>query len=448
MEVRCGSCNKLFRVTDDKITGIGIKFVCTRCGEPVKITRESFEQYKLSKAASPALAVAEVAPAVAVSGTAMSEGAQLTAAIAASPASLDPTATPPVEPSLEEQLPSIFNEPSSLPTPAPASASSPVPPKPEPMSKPVIESKTELKTAPSPTQSEAVKTKRPEVAKPASVPKPEPVSTAASAAPKPKPEPIGAASPAAAKPAPVPKPAPAIQAASATPRPAPMPKPGPVSTAAPAAAKSAPVPPSSTPAREAGQRAALAPIEPVASSGAGKKFLVGIVVLLVIVGGVIFGVRWYLGKASQSVSEVVKTVTTPDGLQIMSVTGVMDPVNGDLVVSGAVENTTDKPRPAWFVVVDVYDGQGAVLTKAKLLSGKQLYTKQDYEVLIKRGMNVQELKQKSLQEQGVVIQPKGTVNFDVRILEPPIGVASFNASLQPFDPVQLFKEIAEEQKQQ
>ena len=51
MEVRCKKCNKLFRVSDDKITGTGIKFPCTRCGEYVRITREDFEHYTLSRSA-------------------------------------------------------------------------------------------------------------------------------------------------------------------------------------------------------------------------------------------------------------------------------------------------------------------------------------------------------------------------------------------------------------
>src|SRR5512147_1766333 len=55
MEVRCGKCNKLFRVSDDKITGRGIKFSCTRCGEYVKITRAEFESYSLAQTAVTAL---------------------------------------------------------------------------------------------------------------------------------------------------------------------------------------------------------------------------------------------------------------------------------------------------------------------------------------------------------------------------------------------------------
>jgi predicted Zn finger-like uncharacterized protein len=52
MEVRCGSCNKVFRVSEDKITGSGIKFACSKCGNPVTITREESEQYfQLNKTA-------------------------------------------------------------------------------------------------------------------------------------------------------------------------------------------------------------------------------------------------------------------------------------------------------------------------------------------------------------------------------------------------------------
>src|SRR5512142_1373049 len=51
MEIRCGKCNKLFRVSNDKITGSGVKFPCTRCGELVKITREAFENYTLAQSA-------------------------------------------------------------------------------------------------------------------------------------------------------------------------------------------------------------------------------------------------------------------------------------------------------------------------------------------------------------------------------------------------------------
>jgi hypothetical protein len=208
---------------------------------------------------------------------------------------------------------------------------------------------------------------------------------------------------------------------------------------------------SSAPAGEAAHPAmplsSLPSAAPAASSGTGKKLPVIIAVLLVILIGAAFGAKWYFGRASQQVSDAVKAVTSPEGLQITSAAGAIDPANQDLVITGVIENTTDKPRPAWYVVADVYDAQNTVLVRVKMLSGKQIYTRRDYDILTKRGQNIQDLKMK-MQEPGIVIQPKSTVNFEIRIMEPPVGIASFNATLQPFDPVQLFKEIVEDQKQQ
>ena len=187
--------------------------------------------------------------------------------------------------------------------------------------------------------------------------------------------------------------------------------------------------------------------KPAASSGVGKKLVIFITVLLIVGAAAVFGAKWYLGRAAERVSDAAKAVTSPEGLQITNASGSIDPVTQDLVITGSVENITDKPRPAWYIVAEVYDAQNTVLIRAKMLSGKQIYTRRDYDILVKRGQNMQDLKKKML-EQGVIIPPKSMVNFEIRIMEPPVGIASFNATLQPFDPVQLFKEIAEDQKRQ
>jgi hypothetical protein len=62
-------------------------------------------------------------------------------------------------------------------------------------------------------------------------------------------------------------------------------------------------------------------------------------------------------------------------------------------------------------------------------------------------VNIQELKAKNLMEQGIVIPAKGSVTFQIRYLQPANGVTSFNALVQPFDPVRLFKELAVEIQQ-
>jgi predicted Zn finger-like uncharacterized protein len=62
MEVQCGACNKLFRVSDDKITGRGIKFPCTRCGEYVRITQEDLQNYTMSRSTVSVLDLFEPKP--------------------------------------------------------------------------------------------------------------------------------------------------------------------------------------------------------------------------------------------------------------------------------------------------------------------------------------------------------------------------------------------------
>jgi hypothetical protein len=158
-----------------------------------------------------------------------------------------------------------------------------------------------------------------------------------------------------------------------------------------------------------------------------------------------YGVFQYVMPSKQSDKESTSELSSIEGLRILNGAGSVEP-NGDLLISGLVENATDKERSAWYVVVDVFDAQGKVLSQIRLLNGKQIYTRKDYDVLAKRGTNIQELKTKILQEHGVIIPAKGSVPFELRYIQPPVGVASFNATLHPFDPVKLFKEIAEEAK--
>ena len=57
---------------------------------------------------------------------------------------------------------------------------------------------------------------------------------------------------------------------------------------------------------------------------------------------------------------------------------------------------------------------------------------------------------------GVFISLTGKLPFNAKtpmeyiqkhVMEPPIGIATFNATLQTFDPLQMMKEAAEEMKQ-
>ena len=377
MEVRCTGCNKLFRVSDDKITGSGIKFGCTRCSTTVKITSEEFERYKLSREAASALASFSPKP----PKPAAPAESELEVWKAGDPAphpdfDLSDPATAAAAMQPEEEHPPVFVKPQPPEPVKPAAPAAPPKTGPAPLSRPV----------------------------------PAAPATAAGAPVAPK----------------------VVQ-----PRPATAPQPKPAASVRPAS-----VPPSASP------RPAPVVIGAVSqgSSGNGKRAVIVLLALILLGAGGFFAKSFFAGTSSSRHAIDLGKEVTPEGLQVMNASGGVDPVSGDLTISGVIENITDTPRPAWYVVVDLLDAQGTTLTQAKLVSGKQFYTRRDMEILARRGSNVQELMMKQLQEQGVVIPARGSVRFEIRILEPPIGVANFNAMLQPFDPVKLHKEMSEAQK--
>jgi hypothetical protein len=155
------------------------------------------------------------------------------------------------------------------------------------------------------------------------------------------------------------------------------------------------------------------------------------------------GAYLYVRSSPPAVKDPGTAMVSIEGLQIINPVGSLD-ANGDLLVSGVLENITDRERAEWYIAVEVFDAKGTALNTIRMLNGKQIYTKRDYELLAKRGANVQELKAKALQARGVVLQPKGKTAFEIRYLQPPDGIASFNATLQPFDPARLLKEIERE----
>lgn len=466
MEIRCGSCNKLFRVSDDKITGKGIKFACSRCGESVKITKEDFDNYTLSQTAVTALDLFEQKAKSAAAPETGAEKATAEKSVSA-PASAAPQSDMPGAATMEpkpsdmpaspvpdflqerdtppvlEPEPTVFDE-----QPLPAEAKHV--PEPEPM--PVME---ERLSGPEPkVKTEAVPESHPETKE---EPKPEPQQTPASKTaleaaatqepiPSAKPEPKPALKPEPrSQPAPMPRPAPVAQPRT-VPKPAGQPRTEPVRKAATAAAASAGSP--AAVKREFARPAAPAPpitvigASPAAPARSGILVILIVVILLALAGT---GVFFYLRSSPKPANEPISALTSMDGLHILSASGSMEP-DGDLLISGEIENTTDKQKNAWYIVVDVFDANGSVINKLRLLNGKQLFTRNDYEIMTKRGMNVKDIKAKTLAEQGVVIPPRGKVPFEVRYLQPPIGVASFNAALHPFDPVRLYRETAEEAK--
>lgn len=413
MEVRCGSCNKLFRVSDDQITGSGIKFPCTRCHEYVKITREDFEHYTMSQSAVSVLDLFEPKPRPAPPLT--PDTAQPASADAMSPAPsmpLDSAAQSSQPDILEIEFPSVGPEPVDS---APAVASEPAAARePEPSMPLKSEPTGEERHEPEPEAliPLAAKSEPPAETQPESLP----ISMAQLRA----------------------------EASSKDER-----GPGPDKPAAPTTSPSR----SEMPPKEISRPSAPSLSRPVERSVIGiqppstlsrlTRVLMVLFITLIIASLAAYGMYLYRQRSS-----IVERVTAPvinltEGLQIFNPQGSIQP-NGDLLITGILENAMEKERNAWYVVAEVYDAQGGVLSRIRLFNGKQIYSRGDYDIMAGRGVNVQELKAKTLQDKDIVIPPKGSINFEMRYFQPPAGIASFNTRVLPFDPDQLNKEMAGE----
>lgn len=388
MEVRCGSCNKLFRIADEKISGSGIKFACSQCGGAVKITREEFEHSVQPKTAEPVLPPAvqqpmkmEVRCGSCNKPFRVSEDKITGSGIKFACSKCGALVT-----ISKEDLESYKRNPDKAGIPVSRSTGSQAPLTAAAVPAPVT----------APTSGDAKKSMSAPAAKPAP-PKPQPPLS------EPKP------------PVPLPR-----EQAKPTVKPR-YDQPGVVRP--PAVSTSSATAPSST---------------------LRQLMVLAFAVLIIVAVGYSAISRF---KASSPVAkEPVPMLTSIDGLEVITTSAVYD-AKGDYVISGDIVNATEVERPAWLVVAEVFDANGALLGTARMLNGIELYTHRDYELLAKRGTNIQELKARNLQEQRSRLLPRGTVHFEITIIEAPAGIVKFYASPQPFDPVQLFKEIIAEQKQ-
>jgi hypothetical protein len=503
MDVRCSGCNKLFRISDEKITGKGIKFTCSKCGEIVKVTREEFEQYQLSlsavsvldsfipqpkkppvgaepgkpetppvfpEAMPPAAETLQQEPPVSMqTAAAVHEAASAETAIPDFLQEKEEPAAFESSPFIEfpqESTPESIARDTSVPAnenPFDNTAEQKAPEREETVSAPTASVEPVMMEAPvAPSQ-----TPLPERETKKEAPEPEPTERQASS-PEPAVVAPQAFTPEAAEKAEVPqtrqeqKP---VLAAVAEPKVAekvpvtpPEPEKRPVSKpaiegqAVPAEkAKPTPQPKPVSPATAQPQkrtppRPAAAPQSKVvtaapqkAGSGNMTIQIITAVILLALIGA---GAYFLLTPESKAPSG---PMVSPAGLRIENI-GYQAEANGDLLITGTVVNETDKPQDAWMVVVDAFDASGGVIKKMRVFKGKQLYSKSDYDILQKRGVNIQELKSQIHGNPGIIIPPKGSVNYEVRYLQSPPSIANLQAILQPYDPVRLEKEIAAETK--
>jgi predicted Zn finger-like uncharacterized protein len=145
------------------------------------------------------------------------------------------------------------------------------------------------------------------------------------------------------------------------------------------------------------------------------------------------------GKMERSVNEAGqkhREMLTPAGLQVSNAHGYFDPATGDLIVSGSIQNTTDQPKLGWYLVTEVRDAKENVLTTVKMMNGIQLYTDRERELLAKRGKKTEDMQKMNAFQNGM-IPARGSINFEVRVMNPPAGSAGFLPTLRAFDPSTL-----------
>ena len=165
-----------------------------------------------------------------------------------------------------------------------------------------------------------------------------------------------------------------------------------------------------------------------------------IAVSLLIVLGAVYEIGTFAGRIQRSLQENKErphgtaplALVTAEGLQVINAHAYFDPTTGDLVITGSVQNTTDKPKAGWYLVTEVRDARETVLATVKMLNGIQRYTDKEREILIKRGAKAEDLQKMSASREGMV-PARGSVNFELRIINPPAGSAGFLPALRAFD---------------
>jgi predicted Zn finger-like uncharacterized protein len=186
-----------------------------------------------------------------------------------------------------------------------------------------------------------------------------------------------------------------------------------------------------------------------ASISGGQLLIVGLAILTVFLG--MFGeVRSALNMKTvkEATAKTFQNMASAEGLLVANALSSWDPATGDLVLNVTIENQGDTEKKIWYLVATTRDASGAALSTAKMLTGKQIYTQRDYEIMGKRGMDIRNLQIEHMRRKDTPLAAHGTMDVELRILEPPTGIASFDAAFEPFDPLKMIQEQIEEAKKQ
>jgi hypothetical protein len=105
---------------------------------------------------------------------------------------------------------------------------------------------------------------------------------------------------------------------------------------------------------------------------------------------------------------------------------------GDLLITGSIENTSEDDKTGWYLVAELFDEEGDVLRKARLINGEQLYSMKDHSILRERGEKVPRRDAYSRQED-MIIEPGSSVPFEVVFFNPPEEYQEYSVILKNLD---------------
>lgn len=465
MDIRCPSCSKLFRVADEKISGKGIRFKCSKCAEIITITKDDFEMDLLAREAETVEQVPQQRPEPATRPSPpTAPGPSIT------PVPPRPTTSPELEareyqPPQEEDIPPAalsdfdFSEPHAAATAAAhpeegfGGQDFSFNVEPEQEAAPEFEISPEAAAEAEAALDFPVDLiSEPQRKTAFSVPLPEERAPEAEPAPAVQAPDLGAA-PAMPK-GPVISPdllaqmkrnAPDKSAARAGAAP---PADEDIDLGAALAMPKTPEPAGKKEA-EADSRTAAAARGAEASFMSKSGLIIGVIALSLVAGLAALYFLGFLGgiigpetkQKPQPMSQPARQEITPEGLSIVDPVAFLDPERGDLVITGRIQNTTDKPKPGWCLVTEVRDEKETVLATVRTINGVQIYSKAELEALVKRGGKIDELQKKMASPGAGTISPKGSVPFEIRVMNPPAGSARFLPSLQSFDPSSLIESM-------
>jgi hypothetical protein len=179
-------------------------------------------------------------------------------------------------------------------------------------------------------------------------------------------------------------------------------------------------------------------LSPVSISQQGITGILCCVVVLTI------GLEIKEGRLSQSARQQASREWSSEGLLLRD---LQESVNGtgDLVIRGAIENTTKTDKAGWIAIAELSAENGQVLRRTTVINGLQMFNVDDLEVLRKRGVPISPLNLSEVHGY-YVLKGESSLPFKVLFYGPPDKYKECSVTLKDLDQKTVQKIISESMK--